>query len=217
MPFIDLNGLSRFLEKIKRLIDEKVANVSAPTPWRYRYDSAGDVLGLERDVDSYTATKTILPYRITADVELTDKANAFNNTENTEYATMLTSTEARKAKIYIDTELPMDATLSAFSVSFKIGTSNISAAMWSARRYVVKCGGNTLGSGDFALRTTGNITTITVSDTSLIVSPIIEIEITAQTTAEQSVRIFGAMVDATYTATQEWISVVHQNQLAWRE
>ena len=64
MPFIELSGLRRFLENVKQLIDDKIAGVSVPAPWRYRYDSAGDVLGLEREVDSYTATESRLPYRV---------------------------------------------------------------------------------------------------------------------------------------------------------
>lgn len=212
MPFIDLNGLKRFLNRLETLIDAKLMNVSAP--WRCRYDSAGDVLGMERDVESYTRETTCLPYNITADAEITDKANAFNNTDNTEYATMLTATDERTIKMYLDTQMPPDATASVVTIAFKIGTSNISQAMWTKRTYSVKCGGNTLDSGDFTLRTTGNIITVAVSDASLITSPIIEIEIKAQTTAEQSVRIFGAQADITYTANKEWVSMIRQNQLA---
>lgn len=218
MPFIDTNALNRFLwnllRKVETLIDAKLMSVSAPTPWRYRYDSAGDVLGMERDVEPYTKTENYLPYGITADAEITDKANAFSNTESTEYATILTGTDERKIKMYLDTQIPPDATVSAMNISFKIGTSNISQAVWTKRTYAVKCGGNTLDSGDFTLRTTGNIITVVVEDMSLITSPVIEIEITAQTTNEQSVRIFGAQADATFTAEQEWVTVIRQNKLA---
>ena len=215
MPFVDLIRLERFWQRVKQYIDSRGAGASAPTPWRYRYDSAGDVLGLERDVPSYTKTSSCLPYKITADAEITDKANAFNDTENTEFATMLTATEERTIKIYLDTQLPLDAIVSDMNIAFKIGTSNISQTMWTKRTYAVKCGGNTLDSGILTLRTTGNIITVAVEDMSLITSPIIEIEITAQTVSEQSVRIFGAQANVTFTAEQEWISVIRQNQLAW--
>lgn len=213
MPVITLNGLNRFLTKVKALIDAKIANV-APTPWRYKYISAGDILGLERDVTAYTASKKILPYKVTASVGITDEAKAYNDTENAEYATMATSTDERTMKMLIDTQVPPGATISSMSIAFKVGSNNISPSMWAKRTYTVKCGDNILGSGTLVLRTMGNIFTIPVTDMSLIVSPVIEIAVTAQTVEEQTVRIFGAEVNTTFTATREWVTVMRQNQLA---
>ncbi len=212
MPFIDLGRLERFWWRVKQYIDAQVAGASsAPAPWAYRYDSASDVLGMERDIGQHASSGCSLPYSVTADVELSDEVNAYHDTTNTNYAILTTATEARTARMYIDTQLPSDATISAMSVSFKIGTSNISSAVWTKRTYTVKCGNNVLGSGNFTLRTMGVVTTIEVSDMSLITSPIIEIEVTAQTTNEQNVRIFGAQADVEYTSAKEYVSVVRQN------
>ena len=203
LPFTD--------EDIRSLIGSGGSDVSSPTPWAYRYVSESDVLGMERDIGQHASSGCILPYSVTADVELNDEANAYNDTTNTDYAMFVTATEARTLRFYIDTQLPSDATISAMSISFKIGTSNISPAVWTTRTYVVKCGGNVLASGNFTLRTTGYVTTITVTDMSLVVSPIIEIEVTAQTTMEQNVRVFGAQVDVDYTSAKEYVSVVRQS------
>ena len=213
MPFIDINGLDRFLGKIKALIDEKIANIS-PTPWKYKYKAVGDILGMERNVSAYTATKKLLPYKVTATVELADKAKAYNDATNEEYATMATSTDERTMKMLIDTQMPTGATISNMSIAFKVGSNNISPSKWTKRTYTVKCGGNILGSGTLVLKTMGNVFTIPVTDMSLIVSPIIEIAVTVQTTEELSVRVFGAEVSTTFTATREWVTVMRQNQLA---
>lgn len=207
MPFVDLNGLNRFLSKVKALINEKIANVSIPAPWKYSYNVAGDVLGMVRDVEAHSVTKCALPYEIVA-TGLTDEANAYHDTTNETYASMPTGTDERTAKIYIDTQIPQ--TVSNVSVSFKIGTGNISPAIWTKRSYTVKCGGVTLATGELPLRTLGTVITVTGTLT----SPIVEIDVTAQTTMEQYVRIFGAQVDATYAATKEWITLIRQNQLA---
>ena len=207
MPFIDLARLSRFLDKVKLLIDEKISCISTPAPWRYQYIADCDVLGMVRDVDSHSVTKSSLPYKVNAS-ELTDEENAYNDTTNETYASMLTATTERTAKIYIDTQIP--ETVSSMTVSFKIGTSNISPSVWTKKEYTVKCGGNTLASGEFALKTTGSVITLTVDKTSI--SPIIEIDITAQTTVDQYVRIFGASTTATYTATKAWVSLIRDNQ-----
>lgn len=205
MPFVDLNGLNRFLSKAKTLIDAKIANVSTPAPWKYSYNAEADVLGMVRDVEAHSATKCILPYKVSA-TGLVDEANAYHDTTNETYASMPTGTDERTAKIYIDTQIPQTVSV---NISFKIGTSNISPAIWTKRRYTVKCGGVTLASGELPLRTLGTVITVTGTLT----SPIIEIDITAQTTMEHNVRIFGAQVDATYTATKEWITLIRQNQL----
>ena len=211
MPFIDLERLERFWGRVKQYIDANGAGTNTPAPWAYRYDSASDVLGMERDIGQHASSDCILPYSVTADVELGDEANAYHDTTNTNYATLTTAAEERTVKMYIDTQLPSDATISAMSVAFKIGTSNISSAVWGTRTYKVKCGANVLGSGNFTLRTAGVVTTIEVSDMSLITSPIIEIEVTAKTTNEQNVRIFGAQVDVEYTSAKEYVSVVRQS------
>lgn len=213
MPFIDINGLDRFLGKIKALIDEKIANIS-PTPWKYKYKAVGDILGMERNVSAYTATKKLLPYKVTATVGLTDEAKAYNDATNEEYATMATSTDERTMKMLIDTQMPTGATISNMSIAFKVGSNNISPSKWTKRTYTVKCGGNILGSGTLVLKTMGNVFTIPVTDMSLIVSPIIEIAVTVQTTEELSVRVFGAEVSTTFAATREWVTVMRQNQLA---
>lgn len=213
MPFIDLNGLNRFLEKVKALINAKVVGMS-PAPWEYSYNAAGDILGMERDVPSYTATRKVLPYKVTASVELVDEAKAYNDTTNTEYATMATSADERTMKMLIDTQLPTGAAISDMSISFKVGSNNISPSMWTKRTYTVKCGENILGSGTLVLKTLGNIVTIPVTNKSLIVSPVIEIAVTAKTVQEQTIRIFGAEVSTTFVATREWVTVMRQNQLA---
>lgn len=204
MPFIDIGGLSRFLDKVKALIDERIANISAP--WKCRYIASGDVLVMERDVDRHTETKCVLPYKIDA-TGLADEANAYNDTTNETYASFPTGTDERTAKIYIDTQIPQ--TVNA-SVSFKVGSSNISPTMWTKHTYTIKCGGATLASGDFPLRTLGTVLTATGTLT----SPIVEITVTAKTTAEHNVRLFGAQVDASYTTSKEWVTVMRQNQLA---
>lgn len=207
MPIVDLNGLNRFLSKAKTLINEKIANISTPTPWKYSYNTAGDVLGLVRDVEAHSVTKSVLPYAVEA-TGVTDEANAYHDTTNETYASMPTGTDSRTAKIYIDTQIPQ--TVSNATILFKIGTSNISQAVWNERKYTVKCGGVTLAHGDFPLKTMGTVITVTGTLT----SPIIEIDITAKTTVDQYVRIFGAQMNATYTATKEWISLIRNNQLA---
>lgn len=210
MPFIDLQRLDRFWERVKQYIDVNATGTNTPAPWMYRSDSAGDVLGMERNIGQHTSNDCSFPYSVTADVELGDELNAYHDTTNTSYATLTTATEARTIKIYIDTQLPSDTTISSMSVSFKVGTSNISSAVWTKRTYTVKCGNNVLGSGNFTLRTAGAVTTVEISNTSLVTSPIIEIDVTAQTTNEQNVRIFGAQVDVEYTSAKEYVSIVRQ-------
>lgn len=207
MPVIDLVRLNRFLGKVKLLIDEKIAEISTPTPWKYQYIADGDVLGMVRDIDSQTVTKNSFPYKVVAPW-IIDESNAYHDTTNETYAQMPTTTTERTAKIYIDTQIP--ETVSNMTISFKVGTSNISPSVWNKRSYVVKCGGVTLGSGDLVLKTMGNIVTLNVAKTS--VSPIVEIDITAQTTMEQYVRIFGAEVSATYNATKKWVSMIRNDQ-----
>ena len=209
MPFIDLNRLERFWWRVKQYIDSNGTNT--PAPWAFRYDSASDVLGMERNIASHTSSDCNLPYNVTADIGLCDESNAYHDTTNTNYATLTTAAEVRTARIYIDTQLPSDSIITSMSVSFKIGTSNISQAVWTTRTYTVKCGDNVLGSGNFTLRTSGVVTTIEVTDTSLITSPIIEIEVKAQTTNEQNVRIFGAQADVEYTSAKEYVSVVRKS------
>lgn len=75
---------------------------------------------------------------------------------------------------------------------------------------LVKCGNTTLASGDFPLKTLGTVITVTGT----ITSPIVEIDITAKTTVEQNVRIFGAQVDMTYTSSKEWVTIMRKNKLA---
>jgi hypothetical protein len=213
MPFITLSGLGRFLTNVRALINAKAAEIS-PAPWKFTYNEAGDILGMERDLTAYTATRKDLPYKVTASVALTDESKAYNDTDNTEYAVMPTGTDERTAKILIDTQIPQGSTISSMTISFKVGSDNISPSIWTKRTYSVKCGSNVLGNGTLTLRTAGYVATISVTDTSKIISPIIEIDITAQTTEEKNIRIFGAQVESTYTATREWVTVMRQNQLA---
>lgn len=214
MPFVDLNGLNRFLGKVKTLIDTKTANLTAPTPWRYQYDASGDVLAMVRDTDVYTTTRKDLPYKVSASVDIADVAKAYNDTTNAEYASMPTANEERTLKILIDTQVPPGAAISNMNISFKIGSNNISPSIWTKRIYSVKCGSNELANDTLTLRTMGSIFSFSVSDKSLIVSPVIEISVTVKTTEEQIVRIFGAQVETTFTATQEWVTIMRQNQLA---
>ena len=207
MPFIDLNGLNRFLTNVKTLIDSKISSINTPSPWRYSYNSTDDVLGLERDIETKTVTKCVLPYEVSAD-GITDEENAYHDTTNETYATIPVSTEEITSKIFIDTQIPQ--TVSNASISFKVGTSNISQSVWEKRSYVVKCGNTTLASGDFPLRTLGTV----ITATGTITSPIVEIDITAKTTVEQNVRIFGAQVDMTYTSSKEWVTIMRKNKLA---
>ena len=192
---------------------EAIADLNSNTtaPWKYVYDANGDRLGMERDVASYATTKTILPYKVESTAELADAKNAYNNIDNAVYASMTTGATSQSASLFIDTQIPSDATISSMSIAFKVGTSNISSAVWTTHTYSVKCGNNVLGSGDFALKTTGNITTVTVSNTSLVVSPIIEIELTALTTVAQNVRIYGAQVEVAYTSSKDSVSLLRQN------
>lgn len=199
--------------QIGNLGTEVQAAKNATAPYKFIYDTDGDVLGMVRDVASYTKTKTYTPYNIEGD-NITDKGKGYADSTNESYAELETTTESRTAKIYIDLEIPPTATISALTINAKIGTSNISSAVWTTHTYSIKSGSNVLGSGDFTLKTLGNVISLTVTDMTKIVSPIIVIELTAQTTVTQYVRIFGADVSITYSAAQEFVSLIRQNKLA---
>lgn len=199
--------------KISTLETAVEAAGSATEPYKYVYEAGGDVLGMVRDVASYTKSKTYTPYNIEGD-NITDKEKGYADSANESYAELGTTTASRTAKIYIDLGIPPIATISALTIKAKIGTSNISTSVWTTHKYSIKSGANVLGSGDFALKTAGNVITLTVSDMTKIVSPIIVIELTAQTTNAQAVRIFGADASITYSATQEYVSIIRQNKLA---
>lgn len=186
---------------------------NATAPYTYVYEAGGDVLGMVRDVASYTKSKTYTPYNIEGDY-ITDKEKGYAGSANESYAELETTTTSRTAKIYIDMGIPPVATISSLTINAKIGTSNISSAVWTTHKYSIKSGANEIGSGDFTLKTLGNVISLVVTDMTKIVSPIIVIELTAQTTNAQSVRIFGADVSITYSAVQEYISLIRQNKLA---
>lgn len=186
---------------------------NAIAPYKYIYDTDGDVLGMVRDVASYTKSETYTPYSIEGD-NITGRGKGFADSTNETYAELETATTSRTAKIYIDLGIPPTATISSLTINAKVGTSNISSAVWTTHTYSIKSGGNVLGSGDFTLKTAGNVISLTITDMTKIVSPVIVIELTAQTTVAQYVRIYGADVSITYSAAQEFVSLIRQNKLA---
>lgn len=193
----------------------KAAWMNAPTaPWKFAYDSYGDVLSLERSVTGYTKSKTITPYNIAGTVDISNVSNAYSNTDNTAYAQIATSTTANKITLYIDTGIPSDASITSLAISFKTAATSISTSVFSTRQYSVKCGGNTLRSGSFSLSTTGRITTVTVTDMAKIVSPIIVIELTIAATAGHYLKLFGAQVEIGYSSSRERVSIIRQGNLA---
>lgn len=186
---------------------------SAMAPYSYVYDTDGDVLGMVRSVSSYTKTAKLIPYNVDSDY-VTNKARCYSDSSHEYYAEMETTTTSRTAKLYIDMEIPQSASISSLTINAKVGSSNISSSVWTTRTYSVKSGSNVLGSGSFTLSTSGSVITVSVTDMTKIVSPIIVIELTAQTTNTQNVRIYGADVAITYTASQKYVSLVRQNKAA---
>lgn len=203
--------LSEHNSKIEAI--EKVAGVNPIAPYSYVYDTDGDVLGVVKDVASYSKTATFIPYNLEGE-NITDKARCYANSNNEYYAEFATTTSARTARLYIDIGIPPSATISSLMINVKVGSSNISSATWTTRAYAIKSGGNTLASGSFTLGTSGKMITATITDMTKIVSPIIVVELTAQTTSSQYVKIYGADVSITYSATQEYVSLVRQSTLA---
>lgn len=188
--------------------------VTTPAPWKFVYDTHNEVLGLTQDVESYTKTIKEKAYNIEWDGDITNLDNGCGDSDNTLYATLPTATTARTGRIYIDTQMPTGVTLSSFSVSVKLGTNNISPSIWTTHSYIIKCGSYTLKEGDFTLSMNGAKITATVTNPVVLASPVIVIEFVAQTTDEREVRVYGADVQATYTATKEYVSLARGSKIA---